>query len=115
MAQQELIERQWPERAKKYQRILVLINLRAAGDERLPATNVVAMIYVDRCPHGWNDRRRMLRILHWELAIVKRLRLGIVFVMILQELQQLFGSIQRLLSPNTCHATSVASKLGPVL
>ncbi len=114
VALQEFIERHWPARTRDHKRIMVPTNLRVAGDERMPAANVVAMINLDRRPHRWTDRRRMLRVLHWELTAVKRLRLGVVFVQILHTLQTLFGSLRSFLPADRCQATCVVSNLGPV-
>jgi Condensation domain len=111
---QEMIERHWPQRTSAHKRIMVPTNLRTSDDNRLPAANVVAMINLDRRPHRWSDARRLLRVLHWELALVKRLRLGVIFVQILHMLQTLFGSLRRFLPADRCQATCVVSNLGPV-
>ncbi len=114
IAIQEFVECHWPARSRDHKRIMVPTNLRVAGDERMPAANVVAMINLDRRPHRWTDRSRMLRVLHWELTAVKRLRLGVVFVQILHTLQMLFGSLRPFLPVDRCQATCVVSNLGPV-
>lgn len=112
---QAFIESHWPERSKAHQRIMVPTNLRSADDGELPAANVVAMVNIERRTHRWTDRDRMLRVLHRELAAVKRFKLGVVFVQILSVLQWLFGSLRRFLPRDRCQATCVASNLGLVL
>jgi hypothetical protein len=114
LAMQEWFELHAPEDRKRHKRIMVPMNLRADVDDTLPACNVVAMINVDRKPHHWRSPLRMLRVLHWELSIVKRLRLGVIFVQILAMLQKLFG-LERFLSRKRCQATCVVSNLGVVL
>lgn len=114
LALQVVIERHWPDRKRAHKRIMVPTNLRAIDDHLLPATNVVAMINLDRRPQRWTDPNRFLRVLHWELAVVKKLRLGVIFVQILHTLQALFGSLQRFLPRDRCQASCVVSNLGPV-
>jgi hypothetical protein len=114
LAVQEFVELQYPEQLRKHKRIMVPTNLRADDDDVLPAANVVAMINIDRRPHHWANPLKMLRVLHWELAAVKRWRLGVVFVQILAELQKVFG-LKRFLSRERCQATCVVSNLGVVL
>jgi hypothetical protein len=112
---QSVVEQHWPERASGHHRIMVPVNLRTAEDACLPAANVVAMVNIDRRPQRWRDPARMLRVLHWELALVKRLRLGIIFVTLLAQLDTLFDSLRRFLPRDRCQATCVASNLGVVL
>lgn len=114
LALQEWFDLNAPEYVRRHKRIMVPTNLRSEEDLVLPAANVVAMINVDRKPHRWKSPLRMLRVLHWELSMVKRLRLGIIFVQILDILQKLFG-LQRFLSRERCQATCVVSNLGVVL
>lgn len=114
LAIQEFVECHRPTRTQHHKRVMVPVSLRASGDEHLPAANVVAMINVDRRPGRWADQKRMLKVLHWELTTVKRLRLGLVFVQILHTLHTLFGSLRPFLSRDRCQATCVLSNLGPV-
>jgi hypothetical protein len=53
--------------------------------------------------------------LHLELTAVKRLRLGVIFVLILETLHKAFGSLHRFLPTDRCQATCVVSNLGMVL
>lgn len=112
---QQFVERHNPARTKDHKRVMVPTSLRVRGDELTPAANIVAMINLDRRPHRWTDETRMLRVLHWELSAVKRLRLGVIFVQIIHTLWWLFGSLRRFLLADRCQATCVASNLGSVL
>jgi hypothetical protein len=114
LALQEWFDLNAPEHARRHKRIMVPTNLRSEEDLVLPAANVVAMINVDRKPHRWKSPLRMLQVLHWELSVVKRWRLGIIFVQILALLHRLFG-LKRFLSRERCQATCVVSNLGVVL
>lgn len=114
LALQEIIERHWAERTRAHKRIMVPTNLRSGDDHLLPAANVVAMINLDRRPQRWKNPDRFLRVLHWELMLVKKLRLGVIFVQILHTLHTLFGTLERFLPRDRCQATCVVSNLGPV-
>lgn len=114
LALQEWFELHAPEYASRHKRIMVPTSLRAEEDRVLPACNVVAMVNIDRKPQRWRNPLRMLRVLHWELSWVKRLRLGVIFVQILRILHELFG-LKRFLSRERCQATCVVSNLGNVL
>lgn len=109
---QEQVARQQPDLANKHKRIMVPTNLRVAGDEQTPATNIVAMINLDRRPGNWKNERRLLRVLHWEMAAVKRMRLGLTFIQIVGAFRKWFGSLRPLLPLDRCLATCVLSNLG---
>ena len=115
LAIQDLAANHWQARTRDHKRIMVPVSLRVNGDENIPAANIVAMINIDRRPHRWTDHTRMLKVLHLEMQAVKRLRLGLVFVQILNSLQIVFGSLRPFLSRDRCQATCVLSNLGPVL
>ncbi|MCE9546082.1 MAG: hypothetical protein K8T25_11250, partial [Planctomycetia bacterium] len=101
-----------PEKSDKHVRIMVPINLRTRHDGDLSATNVVAMVNVDRRPRRWKNLRRMLRILHWELAIVKRGRFGLTFIRSLQVSHYVFNKLSWLLPQDKCLTTCVLTNLG---
>ncbi len=109
---QEHVAKHQPDLANKHKRVMVPTNLRVAGDEQTPATNIVAMINLDRRPGNWKHQRRLLRVLHWEMAAVKRMRLGLTFVQIVGAFRKWFGSLRPLLPLDRCLATCVLSNLG---
>jgi NRPS condensation-like uncharacterized protein len=115
LSMQSHLDLHWPDRSRSHLRIMVPTNLRAAEDAALPACNVVAMINIDRRVYRWTDHSKLLRVLHRELAAVKRFKLGVVFVQLLHVLQTLFGSLRRFLPADRCQASCVVSNLGVVL
>jgi hypothetical protein len=101
-----------PSKRGAHIRVMVPVNLRTPRDTDLPATNVVAMINLDRRPRRWRNHRRMLRVLHWEMAAVKWARLGLTFIRAIQVTHYLMGKLQLLLAADKCQATCVLSNLG---
>ncbi|HEY2838097.1 MAG TPA: hypothetical protein VGJ26_03040, partial [Pirellulales bacterium] len=93
-------------------RVMSPVSLRVPGDEDLPATNVVAMVFVDRHLGIYRNRRILLSSINWEMWYLKTWRLGVAFVRCVG----LFGLFPRgmeLLSrSNRCYATAVLSNMG---
>jgi hypothetical protein len=106
------IDQQAPSRRGAHVRVMVPVNLRTDSEHDLPAANVVAMINLDRRPRRWHNHRRMLRVLHWEMAAVKWARLGLTFIRAIQVTHYLMGKLQLLLAADKCQATCVLSNLG---
>ena len=67
-------------REKDWVRISVPINLRQADDDRLPASNVVSMIFLDRNARQMADAAGLLRGIHAEMDWVRRRHLGLTFI-----------------------------------
>jgi hypothetical protein len=93
-------------------RVMVPVNLRTPRDRDLPAANVVALINLDRRPHRWRNPRQMLKVLHWEMSIVKRARLGLTFIRLIQIVHYLLGRLPQMMPRDKCLATCVLSNLG---
>ena len=55
-------------------RVSVPINLRAPGDGRMPAANLVSMVFLDRNPRQIADPARLLDSVHNEMDVVRRRR-----------------------------------------
>jgi len=108
----EWIDQQVPSRRGAHVRVMVPVNLRTEAEQDLSAANVVAMINLDRRPRRWRNHRRMLRVLHWEMAAVKWARLGLTFIRAIQVTHYLMGRLQLLLAADQCQATCVLSNLG---
>ena len=106
------IDQHAPSKRGAHIRVMVPVNLRTDDDGDLSAANVVAMINLDRRPLRWHNHRRMLRVLHWELAAVKWARLGLTFIRAIQVTHYFLGKLQLLLAADKCQATCVLSNLG---
>ena len=106
------IDEHAPSKRGAHIRVMVPVNLRTDDDGDLSAANVVAMINLDRRPRRWHNHRRMLRVLHWEMAAVKWARLGLTFIRAIQVTHYVLGKLQLLLAADKCQATCVLSNLG---
>lgn len=106
------IDQRVPSKRGAHVRVMVPVNLRTAAERDLSAANIVAMINLDRRPRRWHNHRRMLRVLHGEMAAVKWARLGLTFIRAIQVTHYVLGNLQLLLSADKCQATCVLSNLG---
>lgn len=93
-------------------RVMVPINLRTRLHADMPAANCVAMINVDRRVSRWKDPRRMLRVISWEMLLVKRLRLAVTMLRITQIVRRITGSLDSLLPTDRCLSSCVLTNLG---
>jgi hypothetical protein len=90
------------------------MNLRTLADRRLPAANVVSMVFLDRRARDMGDPQRLLDSIHGEMSLIKRRQLGLTFVLSLRVCQWLPGGLDRMTRANTCAATAVLTNLGAV-
>jgi NRPS condensation-like uncharacterized protein len=64
-------------------RVCVPVSLRTAALDRLPAANAASMVFLDRRPHDTSDPDRLLASIHKEMQLIKRMQLGLTFVLCL--------------------------------
>ena len=100
---------------KDWLRISVPINLRQPGDERMPAANIVSMVFLDRNASQCADPSELLRGIHDEIALIRRRRLGFTFIWSLHALRALPGRLAGRVGKGRCEATSVVTNVGRVL
>jgi hypothetical protein len=96
-------------------RLSVPINLRTAADRRVPAANLVSMVFLDRRPAQFADPSRLLKGIHDEMQLIKRLHLGLTFVLSLRALRAVPGALARMTRADRCKATCVFTNLGAPL
>ncbi len=96
-------------------RVMIPTSLRVQGDERMPATNVVAMVFVDRHPTWYLSTRWLLRSIAWELNFIRSLRLNLAFIRSTSLADKIPGGLRFLTRPSRCYATCVLSNMGRVL
>lgn len=96
-------------------RIMIPMSLRVPGDERMPAANVVAMVFVDRNPVWFPNARSLLKSIVWEVNFIKKLRLSLAFVRSVTIADKVPGGLKFLTRPTRCYATCVLSNMGRVL
>jgi NRPS condensation-like uncharacterized protein len=96
-------------------RFSIPMNLRTAVDDSMPMANSVSMVFLDRQPCSFSDPGQLLKSIHDEMGLIKRLRLKYTFILSLGLSRSLPGGLSRTTSANKCHSTSCLSNLGPVL
>jgi NRPS condensation-like uncharacterized protein len=95
-------------------RLSVPINLRTAKDRQMPTANLVSMIFLDRRPAQFGSPKHLLKTINAEMDLIKRLQLGLTFVLSLSVLRKIPGIIKRMVRADRCRATAVMTNLGRV-
>jgi NRPS condensation-like uncharacterized protein len=92
-------------------RLSVPMNMRTDADRRLPAANVVSMVFLDRRAADVENFDALAASVHDEIQLIKRLQLGLTFVLSLK-VADFLGILPRMCSAQKCRATAVLSNLG---
>jgi len=95
-------------------RLSIPINMRRPADRRLPAANVVSMVFLDRAAEAI-ESDGLAASLHAEMQLIKRLGLGMTFLFTLAAARCLPGGIRRLVGDRTTAATALFTNLGRIL
>ena len=98
--------------AREWISFAVPMNLRQAADRRMPAANVVSMVFLQRKPAQIADPGGLLRGIHAEMDLNCRRQLGLTFVSSLSVLRALPGGLARWTKHGRCEATCVVSNFG---
>jgi hypothetical protein len=99
------------EARQQFLRVMVPMNLRSPADKQTSAANIVSLVNLDRRPARYASRRRLLKSLSLEMAIIKRCRLGITMHH-LARMARRFGKFGWLVRDDRCLSTCVLSNLG---
>jgi hypothetical protein len=94
-------------------RLSIPINMRGPAERRLPAANVVSMVFLDRRP-AEIDAAVLEASLHAEMQLIKRLGLGMTFLFTLAAARLLPGGIPRLVGDRSTAATALFTNLGRI-
>ena len=94
-------------------RLSIPINMRGPAERRLPAANVVSMVFLDRHP-AEIDADGLEGSLHAEMQLIKRLGLGMTFLFTLAAARLLPGGIARLVGDRSTAATALFTNLGRI-
>lgn len=100
-------------RARSVVRLSIPMNMRRPADRRLPAANVVSMVFLDRGPEEV-ARGGLERSLHEEMHLIKTLGLGMTFLFTLAVARHLPGGIGRFVADRSTAATALFTNLGRV-
>lgn len=96
-------------------RVMIPINLRSAGDEVMPAANVIGMVNLDRWLKWYRNPARLLTSIAWETRILQYFRFALAFIRCIALLERIPGGLEFMTRTNRCYATSVLSNLGRIL
>ena len=93
-------------------RIAVPTNLRTSADERMPAANIVSMVFLDRKPMHITDTPSFYRGVCREMRHIKRCNLGWAFIHGLTVYKRIFGSFRKMIQQDRCWTTATVTNLG---
>ncbi|HUP81652.1 MAG TPA: hypothetical protein VM260_24080 [Pirellula sp.] len=96
-------------------RLMIPMNMRRPGDERMSAANVVSLIFIDRCGRQCKDSDHLLQSIHDEMQIIKRNELGFTFIFSLKLGDGLPGRIAGTVRGEKCRVSSILTNVGQVL
>jgi hypothetical protein len=96
-------------------RIVVPTNMREVGDRRMPAANLVSLVFLDRQMSALEDPDALLATIVDEMQAVKRDALGMRFVLVLGLMQSFPRFLARGLGRRRGWATVLLTNVGPVL
>lgn len=98
--------------SKQWLRMMTPFNLRQYADRRLPAANVVSMVFLDRTPEQIADDGALLRSLREEISLIQRLNLGLTFPLVLGGMARLPGGIGMMTKKSECKSSCILTNLG---
>ena len=93
-------------------RLMIPVNLRSSGDRRLPAANVVGLIFLDRRGMQMAQPEQLLDSVRDEMQLIKENELGYTFVFSLHLNRLLPGGLRRAARGRQCNAWAVFTNLG---
>lgn len=115
-----LVMRDWNDRhggeAGRFLRILIPFNLREPGHDRLPATNVMGLINIDRSFQRLSrpDHDALLHGIRNETWFLKRSQLPAAFTYAMAVGEKTMGSLERIFRTDRCLTSAVLSNLGRI-
>ncbi len=101
-------------RCRKWLRVAMPADLRAAEDCTMPAANRVTMSFLTRAARECLDARALLAGIRRETAHIKRTRRGLHFLKGLKAVRTVWGALPKHFTHKRCLATAVLSNMGDV-
>lgn len=99
--------------AQEWIRMMVPVNMRSTEQDSLQtACNIVSSVFLDRTPGQIADRDGLLLGIHQEMELIKRNRLGLIFIASLWLKKQLPANRSPKSPPNRCQTTIVVTNVG---
>jgi len=93
-------------------RIAVPVNLRTPADVRMPAANIVSMVFLDRKPEKIGNSQALYQGVCREMQHIKRHNFGWGFIRGLAVCQRIFGNVHKMIRQDRCWATATVTNLG---
>lgn len=93
-------------------RVAVPTNLRTSADTRMPAANIVSMVFLDRKLKKIQRTKSFYQEVHEEMQHIKRCDLGWAFIHGLTLYRCVFGSFRKMTRKDRCWTTATVSNLG---
>jgi len=100
------------DRNKGFLRIAVPTNLRTPADDRMPAANIVSMVFLDRKPEQILDTESFYQGVCREMRHIKQCHLGWAFIHGLTVYRWIFGSFYKMTQKDQCWTTATVTNLG---
>ncbi len=101
-----------PDRQDAWLRVCVPVSLRSPAHDRLPAANLVSMVFLDRRGRDATDAGPLLSWVHGQMQRTKRFGLAPVFVHSVGLLQRVPGGLEWACQASRCRSTAVLTNLG---
>ena len=101
-----------PVQAEKWLRIIHPFNLRDYSHRRMPATNRVAIVQIDRCQKDLSDFDGLVGGLDREISVIRDWELGKLFLIAIRGMSWFPGMLQRSAGSEKCRGTCVFTGLG---
>lgn len=98
----------------KHIRILMPTSLRAEGDQRVPAANILGYTFITRHPKQLESPDELLKSIHFDTTAIHRYKLGWMFVdgvARYQSIKKFLPFVDRMVSKG-CFATAILSHMG---
>ena len=99
--------------SQEWIRMMVPVNMRTTPQDQLQtACNIVSSVFLDRTPSQIENRQGLLSGIHEEMELIKRNRLGLIFIASLWFKKHLPKRRSPKSSPNRCQTTVVLTNVG---
>jgi NRPS condensation-like uncharacterized protein len=99
--------------SQEWIRMMVPVNMRTTPQDQLQtACNIVSSVFLDRTPTQIEDRQGLLCGIHREMELIKRNRLGLIFIASLWLKKHLPKRPSSNSLPSRCQTTVVVTNLG---
>lgn len=112
IALQRWREKHNPGKPHDWLRLMTPANMRTYADRRLPAANVVSMLFFDRRARDTEDPKKLLESFRFEMDIIRKFNLEHIFVLMLRALRKIPGGLKWLTKPKCAKTTAVFTNLG---